>query len=86
MRTAIKYILVNDSTINILRKLEKEIIEDGSEHGCLTTMIVDAKEPAYVVSWCNDYDEMISLFANDDTKHLVGTTYDCPEYYKWWED
>lgn len=23
---------------------------------------------------------------NDETKHLVGTTNDCPEYYKWWED
>ena len=23
---------------------------------------------------------------NDDTKHLIGTTNDCPEYYKWWED
>ena len=22
---------------------------------------------------------------NDDTKHLVGTKEDCPEYYKWWE-
>lgn len=22
---------------------------------------------------------------NDETKHLVGTTEDCPEYYKWWE-
>ena len=22
---------------------------------------------------------------NDDTKHLIGTTNDCPEYYKWWE-
>ena len=22
---------------------------------------------------------------NDDTKHLLGTTDDCPEYYKWWE-
>ena len=22
---------------------------------------------------------------NDDTKHLVGTSDDCPEYYKWWE-
>ena len=21
---------------------------------------------------------------NDETKHLVGTTEDCPEYYKWW--
>ena len=23
---------------------------------------------------------------NDDTKHLLGTTQDCPEYYKWWEE
>ena len=23
---------------------------------------------------------------NDETKHLVGTNEDCPEYYKWWEE
>lgn len=23
---------------------------------------------------------------NDETKHLVGTTDDCPEYYKWWKN
>lgn len=23
---------------------------------------------------------------NDETKHLLGTTDDCPEYYKWWEE
>ena len=23
---------------------------------------------------------------NDETKHLVGTLDDCPEYYKWWEE
>lgn len=23
---------------------------------------------------------------NEETKHLVGTKEDCPEYYKWWED
>ena len=23
---------------------------------------------------------------NEDTKHLVGTTKHCPEYYKWWEE
>ena len=22
---------------------------------------------------------------NDETKHLVGTTEDCPDYYKWWD-
>ena len=23
---------------------------------------------------------------NEDTKHLLGTTNDCPEYFKWWEE
>lgn len=23
---------------------------------------------------------------NEETQHLVGTTDDCPEYYKWWEE
>lgn len=23
---------------------------------------------------------------NDETKHLLGTTEDCPDYYKWWEE
>lgn len=23
---------------------------------------------------------------NDETKHLVGTSDDCPEFYKWWEE
>lgn len=23
---------------------------------------------------------------NDETKHLLGTTDDCPDYYKWWEE
>ena len=23
---------------------------------------------------------------NEETKYLIGTTNDCPEYYKWWEE
>lgn len=23
---------------------------------------------------------------NEETKHLIGTYEDCPEYYKWWEE
>lgn len=50
MRTAIRYILVSDSTVNILRKLEKEVMKDGSEHRYLTTVFVDAEVPVYVLS------------------------------------
>ena len=31
-----------------------------------------------------DFDEVIPY--NDDTKHLVGTTDEAPEYYRYWED
>ena len=30
------------------------------------------------------YDKCIPY--NEETKHLVGTNEDCPEYYKWWEE
>lgn len=23
---------------------------------------------------------------NDETEHLVGTSDDCPDFYKWWEE
>lgn len=35
---------------------------------------------ALVASW------MFCIPYNDDTKHLLGTTDDAPEYYRWWED
>ena len=38
--------------------------------------------------WCvcdNTYWHFVIPY-NDDTKHLVGTKDDCPEYYKWWEE
>lgn len=28
---------------------------------------------------------MYAIPYNEETKHLVGTTDDCPEFYKWWE-
>ena len=30
------------------------------------------------------YDKCIPY--NEETKHLLGTNDDCPEYYKWWEE
>lgn len=34
---------------------------------------------------CVDTANFCCIPYNDDTKHLVGTTYDCPDYYKWWK-
>ena len=31
-------------------------------------------------------DSRMCIPYNDDTKYLVGTTQDCPKYYKWWKE
>ena len=35
---------------------------------------------------CSGYSWKQCIPYNDETKHLIGTRNDCPEYYKWWED
>ena len=37
-----------------------------------------------VTTSCKSYDKCIPY--NDDTKHLVGTNEEAPEYYRYWED
>lgn len=34
---------------------------------------------------CVTYGNVKCIPYNEETKHLVGTKDDCPEYYKWWE-
>lgn len=36
--------------------------------------------------WTNDGMRVHCIPFNEETKHLAGTTDDCPEYYKWWEE
>ena len=38
----------------------------------------------YVGTGFGAYDRMIPY--NDETKHLVGTTDEAPDFYKYWED
>ena len=35
---------------------------------------------------CNTFYYTQCIPYNEETKHLVGKTDDCPEYYKWWEE
>ena len=38
--------------------------------------------------WCHCYGDSyrICIPYNDDTKHLIGTTEEAPEFYRYWED
>ncbi len=71
MRTVIQCTLCRSGSINILRKLEKEVMEDGSERGYSTILIPSAEAPVYVVAQYNDCDEMVDTFSNRDEGEIV---------------
>ena len=62
--------------------------DDDGFKWCPTFLEKISKEPSgkylavELISECK-WDMCIPY--NEETKYLVGTTEDCPEYYKWWE-
>lgn len=58
-------------------------IEDESLWCCELFSFIDYI--ANTVKCCGTYYEYCIPY-NDDTKHLVGTTEEAPEYYRYWED
>lgn len=64
-------VLVRDEDDDIWRC---DFFERLKKEGCSSPVA------ALVASW------MFCIPYNDDTKHLLGTTDDAPEYYRWWED
>ena len=70
-----------------LHPFDKILARDGNNHiwDCALLSHIDYLNEEYKVItvgscyvWCIPY--------NEETKHLVGTTDDCPEFYKWWEE
>ena len=55
---------------------------------CPTFLEKISKEPSgkySAIELISGYRWDMCIPYNDETKHLVGTTEDCPEYYKWWK-
>ena len=71
--------------VNTLQPFDKVLSRYGTESNWMCTFfshIIDKVNP-YID--CNGITVHVCIPYNDDTKHLVGTNKDCPEYYKWWE-
>lgn len=70
----------------ILKVLDKVLVKDTHSQlwkiGIFSHYIESDKFPYKCVG--NNYKLCIPY--NDDTKHLVGTTDEAPEYYRYWED
>ena len=73
-----------------LKPFDKVLIRRGSES--YNTWFPDfISEPPNdiddgILCMCVKDDVAMVIPYNDDTKHLVGTNEDAPEYYKYWED
>lgn len=69
-----------------LQPFDKVLAKDGfsSKWTCsfFSHMDNDVSFPIY----CSGGYFKVCIPYNEETKHLLGTTDDCPEYYKWWEE
>lgn len=70
-----------------LKPFDKVLVRDDSlecwEAQFFSHIIKDENHFPYV---CTNDSNKYCIPYNDDTKHLVGTTDEAPEYYKYWED
>ena len=69
--------------VNTLQPFDKVLVSDGDCYwNAVTFSHINFKRQAICcgISWeqCVPY--------NEETKYLVGTNEDCPEFYKWWEE
>ena len=72
---------------NTLQPFDKILARDGNHHiwtCALLSHIDNLNEEYKVITVGSCYMRCIPY--NEETKHLVGTTDDCPEYYRWWEE
>ena len=70
----------------IFEPFDKVLSRYGTESNWMCTFfshIIDKVNP-YVD--CNGITVHVCIPYNDDTKHLVGTTDEAPEYYRYWKD
>ena len=69
-----------------LKPFDKVLVKDKNEWACtLFSHIVNGHD-YYKYECCNFLLYRYCIPYNDDTKHLVGTTEEAPEYYRYWED
>ena len=72
---------------NTLRPFDRVLVKDYRNDAwvaCLFSHKANNSDDGWFI--CDNTYWNYVIPYNDDTKHLVGTKEDCPEYYKWWEE
>lgn len=71
--------------INTLKPFDKVLVRDNNGSPWFTNFYSHyRKEFSRFCYGCSNTNYAQCIPYNDETKHLVGTTEDCPEYYKTW--
>lgn len=71
------------------KTFEEVLIRDGNKFKWVSGFFESLKRQSngrLVVELRNGRRWKTCIPYNDETKHLSGTTDNCPEYYKWWEE
>ena len=68
-----------------LLPFDKVLVRDNSDDEWMAAIFSHIDNFTYRAV-CNLYYWKTCIPYNEETKHLVGTNNDCPEYYKWWEE
>ena len=69
-----------------LQPYSKVLAKDGSSSKWTCTFFSHMDNDALFPVYCSGGYFRVCIPYNEETKHLVGTKEDCPEYYKWWEE
>lgn len=69
-----------------LHRYDKVLAKDGFSSKWTCTFFSHMDNDASFPVYCSSGYFKVCIPYNEDTKHLVGTSEDCPEYYKWWEE
>ena len=70
----------------ILQSFDKVLVRDGGDYNWRCELFSHIKTEGKFKYWCISNGYKCCIPYNDDTKHLVGTTNEAPEFYRYWED
>ena len=70
-----------------LQPFDKVLVRDSNSESWMVQLFSYIIENKNIYPYvCIAYNYKYCIPYNDDTKHLVGTTEEAPEYYRYWED
>lgn len=69
-----------------LQPFDRVLVRDSAQHWCCDLFSHIVKKEATYPYLCVGSAFEYCIPYNEDTKHLVGTTEEAPEYYRYWED